>query len=146
MKTLLKFGTLGTLSLVAILSAARSAEAQNSCSPYLGYWPYPGYGDNAANYEYVPYFALHPPVYYSLPVPRTYGYSPFAYPPGTMTPELAPPTPVEIINPYVPQTPKKDKPASSKSASTKTVAARPQVVVNPYVTPEAKVSTRDAGE
>ena len=32
--------------------------------------------------EYVPYYAMHPPVYYSYPVPRPYGYSPFAYPPG----------------------------------------------------------------
>jgi hypothetical protein len=34
----------------------------------------------------VPYFALFPPVYYSYRVPRTYGYSPFAYPPGILTP------------------------------------------------------------
>jgi hypothetical protein len=31
--------------------------------------------------ESVPYFALHPPVYYSYRVARTYGFSPFAYPP-----------------------------------------------------------------
>src|ERR1700742_789907 len=36
----------------------------------------------------VPYYALHPPVYYSYPVPRTYGYSPFAYPPSVMTPDV----------------------------------------------------------
>ena len=36
--------------------------------------------------EGVPYFALFPPVYYSYRVPRTYGYSPFAYPPGILTP------------------------------------------------------------
>src|SRR5262245_27891802 len=35
----------------------------------------------------VPFYALHPPVYYSYPVPRTYGYSPFAYGPWTMTPD-----------------------------------------------------------
>jgi hypothetical protein len=34
----------------------------------------------------IPYFALFPPVYYSYHVPRTYGYSPFAYPPGVFTP------------------------------------------------------------
>ncbi len=47
----------------------------------------------------VPYFALHPPVYYSYPVPRTYGYSPFAYPPGVMTPESAAPEPVTLSTP-----------------------------------------------
>ena len=56
-------------------------------------------------YNNLPYFALHPPVYYSEPVPRTYGYSPFAYPPGVMTPELVgEPQPVTINNPYVPAT------------------------------------------
>ncbi len=35
-----------------------------------------------------PYFALHPPVYYSCPVPRSYGYSPFAYPGCVQTPEV----------------------------------------------------------
>ena len=143
MKTFLKAGTLGALSLVAILSAARLAEAQNPCSPYLGlgYWSYPGYSYNSANTEYVPYFALHPPVYYSLPVPRTYGYSPFAYPPGTMSPEIVAPAPAEIINPYVPQTPKKAKPTGNQSA-----AVQPRVIVNPYASPEANVSVREAAE
>ncbi len=35
-----------------------------------------------------PYYALHPPVYYSCPVPRSYGYSPFAYPGCVQTPEV----------------------------------------------------------
>ncbi len=35
-----------------------------------------------------PYFALHPPVYYSCPVPRSYGYSPFAYPSCVQTPDV----------------------------------------------------------
>src|SRR5436305_2234169 len=39
-------------------------------------------------YNNLPYFALHPPVYYSYPVPRTYGYSPFAYGPEVMTPDV----------------------------------------------------------
>src|SRR3954454_5104730 len=56
-------------------------------------------------YHNLPYFALHPPVYYSCPVPRTYGYSPFAYPPGTMTPDvIGESQPVTINNPYVPAT------------------------------------------
>ena len=35
-----------------------------------------------------PYFALHPPVYYSCPVPRSYGYSPYAYPGCVETPQV----------------------------------------------------------
>lgn len=35
------------------------------------------------SYEYVPYYALHPPVYYSYRIDaRSYGDSPFPYPPG----------------------------------------------------------------
>ncbi len=82
------------------------------------------------NNDSVPYFALHPPVYYSQPVPRTYGYSPYPYPPCVLTPdpqstpvaspmilnpfvggacpaspgpERSTPSPVRIINPYVKQ-------------------------------------------
>jgi hypothetical protein len=68
----------------------------------LGYF---NYGDCGINQRQIPYYALFPPVYYSYPVPRTYGYSPFAYPPGTMTPEIVSPSlgAVEYINPYVPR-------------------------------------------
>jgi hypothetical protein len=89
-------------------------------------------------YQNLPYFALHPPVYYSYPVPRTYGYSPFAYPPGVMTPDIVENTqPVTIVNPYVPGT----KPASNdanadRSASTAS-NPEPLVVINPYVSSAA---------
>ncbi len=53
----------------------------------------------------LPHFALYPPVYYSVPVPRPYGYSPFAYPPGVLTPEpqarSVQPKPKKVLNPYV---------------------------------------------
>jgi hypothetical protein len=45
-----------------------------------------GWGYNQPSiysFEYVPYYALHPPVYYSYRiVARSYGDSPFPYPPG----------------------------------------------------------------
>jgi hypothetical protein len=93
-------------------------------------------------YNNLPFFALHPPVYYSEPVPRTYGYSPFAYPPGTMTPEIVgEPQPVTINNPYVPAA----KPvsveakASDRSASNRQ-APEPLVIVNPFVSPASIVA------
>jgi hypothetical protein len=93
-------------------------------------------------YNNLPYFALHPPVYYSEPVPRTYGYSPFAYPPEVMTPEIiGEPQPVTINNPYVPST----KPASAdvkpsdRSAST-SQAPEPLVIINPFVSPARSVA------
>ena len=88
------------------------------------------YGVLAQN---VPYYAAFPPVYYSAPVPRTYGYSPFAYPPGYTTPELVEsPQAVEISNPYV-------KPVSAEETEakpdklTRANGPQPLLVLNPYV-------------
>ena len=78
-----------------------------------------------------PYFALHPPVYYSYPVPRTYGYSPFAYPASVRTPEIvAAAEPETIINPYVPSSVKETKPSDDheNTAATKT-RPKPLVVI-----------------
>ncbi|HEX2477154.1 MAG TPA: hypothetical protein VHK01_20530 [Lacipirellulaceae bacterium] len=89
----------------------------------------------------VPYFALHPPVYYSYPVPRTYGYSPFAYGPWVMTPEAAPEVkPLTIINPYVPNAEK--APVSEASDRSAAVSPQPQplVIINPYVAPSRAVA------
>lgn len=93
----------------------------------------------------VPYFAAHPPVYYSQPVPRTYGYSPFAYTPDTRTPDVVPAMrPVEIVNPYV-QPSSNSAPAirAPKARSTKgrTISDNkpvaeptgPLTIINPFV-------------
>jgi hypothetical protein len=84
--------------------AAGRADAQYAYGCAGGY----GYGWGAWDVgrlysvlaQNVPYYAAFPPVYYSVPVPRTYGYSPFAYPPGVMTPEVVEAEPMSIINPY----------------------------------------------
>ncbi len=100
----------------------------------------------------VPYFAAHPPVYYSTPVPRTYGYSPFAYTPDTRTPEVAGGCvqPVEIINPYVPSSTEESAPKSKTTSKTirnrtishgedgqpgavKQLPTGPLMIINPYV-------------
>ena len=92
-------------------------------------------------YNNLPYFALHPPVYYSYPVPRTYGYSPFAYMPDVMTPDIVDEAkPVTINNPYVPSTkPASNETKSDRSAST-TSTPEPLVIINPYVTPNQAVA------
>ena len=129
--------------LAAICATTAGADAQDYLWGYHGaYW---GYASIYAT-ESVPYFALHPPVYYSLPVARTYGYSPFPYPSGVLTPGSEPPrsqavryvyapaeeenaareagpTPLRIENPYVEQ--------PGKSAANGRVRGRqiaPQVV------------------
>jgi hypothetical protein len=81
----------------------------------------------------VPYYAAYPPVYYSYPVPRTYGYSPFAYPPGTPTPDVVVTSvePVTILNPYI-----KDRDSAAAAPEEKVTTAvrqvEPLVIVNPY--------------
>ena len=62
----------------------------SGCPYYAGYGGF-GWQPSYCGSESVPYFSLHPPVYYSYRVPRTYGYSPFAYPPGVLTPGSEPP-------------------------------------------------------
>ncbi|QDU56456.1 hypothetical protein [Aeoliella mucimassa] len=134
--------------LVAVTSPM--AQAEEPCGMGLsgGYGYDWGYGigigglynglDRYTDYR-VPYFAAHPPVYYSHPVPRTYGHSPFAYPPHFRTPDISfEVAPVTITNPYVPSS---EKPASVERASDSDetvaapVASDPLVIVNPYVTP-----------
>ncbi len=92
--------TIAALALVGLLGlATRDARAQGP----FGFGNITGLPYNYfQSQEQLPYYAKFPPVYYSYPVPRTYGYSPFAYPPGVMTPELAvAPEPLDIINPFV---------------------------------------------
>ncbi len=114
--------SLRTLALgLGLLLAAASARADwGGCyGPYLQ--------NMYARDMIPPYYALYPPVYYSYPVPRTYGYSPFAYPPGTPTPDLQIqelPQPKVMINPYF-------KP-EGEDASARTVGYRGKVVVNPF--------------
>ncbi len=78
--------------------------------------------------ERLPYYSLYPPVYYSYPVPRPYGYSPFAYPPGVATPEveLRRMWPKKVVNPYV------EAPAA---AGTRFRAAEAKRIRNPFVLP-----------
>jgi hypothetical protein len=113
---------------------------------------YYGYGLPAGWYTGVqgrmpPYFALHPPVYYSGQINRIpYGASPFAYPWGTpwaapavapvamsssAVAEVAAAEPVLIENEYYQAGAKgKKKPAANDAA-----AATGQMIVNPFYEP-----------
>jgi hypothetical protein len=108
-----------------------SASAQGYLYNGLLGWPN-GFYQN----ERIPYFSLHPPVYYSAPVPRTYGWSPWAYPPGVQTPEIADCDPLNVENPHVekssssvkPRGVHRPAPATDRNASYRS----PQVIYNPY--------------
>jgi hypothetical protein len=136
------------LAALLICLPIKSADAGNGCGHggcgaggigfgIGGYNDICGYAELYRElYNNLPYFALHPPVYYSYPVPRTYGYSPFAYPPGVMTPDvIIDAQPVTIINPHVESNKMTaPKPAPDRSAA-KAASIEPLVIVNPYVTP-----------
>jgi hypothetical protein len=129
--------------LFAAVLFAGSGRANAQCGAY-GAGLYGGFWDIGRLYsvlaEEAPYFAAFPPVYYSYPVPRTYGYSPFAYPPGVMTPEVELTQPETIENPYfkgeeVPQ-PNPDEATGTSATVDRTTQARrpnePLVIVNPF--------------
>lgn len=95
----------------------------------------------------LPYFAQHPPVYYSGIVRRPYGISPFAAPAGIRPVELdvAPVrvNPVKIVNPYA----KGVQPISGKEVKKKAgMKNRSAKVVNPFFNhlPESQSITRHA--
>lgn len=48
----------------------------------------------------MPHFSLFPPVYYGYPMPRPYGYSPFAYPGFVETPQASFAEPLTMANPF----------------------------------------------
>ena len=93
---------------------------------YLGGPYYNGVPYSIYSQDTIPYFALHPPVYYSRPMSRPYGMSPFAYPPGSVLPPL--PQPQMVINSYVTQGDALPPPASAASAP------KPLIIENPFVT------------
>jgi len=77
-----------------------------------------------------PYFALFPPVYYSYSVPRTYGFSPYAYPPGTITPPTRQLAPLMVHNAYL----------DGQRTSTEAGAQKrpPLRIANPFVSQSAE--------
>jgi hypothetical protein len=129
-------------AVVVALALSSNAQAQMCGGGYgCGGGCDLGYLYNSLDYN-VPYFAAHPPVYYSYPVPRTYGYSPFAYPPYVMTPDVAGDSaPIEITNPYVPSSQQeKSKDHPDQTAATVRRHPEPLVIVNPYVSTKESIA------
>jgi hypothetical protein len=125
------------VSIVALLFAAPSPAS--AFWPYGGYWGgYGGYGNGwgfgyPTNYVPAPpYFAVHPPVYYSSQITaRHYGASPFAWQGGLSPityvpqPEFSLSEPEMIENPFV---------GGAKAAAKQAAAsAEPLNVSNPFV-------------
>ncbi|MEQ8211183.1 MAG: hypothetical protein RH917_15255 [Lacipirellulaceae bacterium] len=134
--------------LIAALVAcplAATEKAQAQCGGF-GAFGLGAYADVGNLYrvlsQNVPYYSAFPPVYYSYPVPRTYGHSPFAYLPTHVTPEYAAPAPLAIDNPYMKESQtaaadsQVEKPSLDQTTSTQQ-RVEPLAIVNPYAMPQA---------
>jgi hypothetical protein len=154
---------LGRFSLSVVCGVLLSACLATEASAQIGIGP-GAYGLGFFNYDTnrhggsyyrVPYYSLFPPVYYSYPVPRTYGYSPFAYPPGTITPAAAPQVAaIEYINPFVrpdaepagndagDRAPKEDATTATVAPPVDATASQPRMYYNPFVQTAHTASTR----
>lgn len=116
--------------------AASGQPASAQCGGYGFGW---GYSDIGNMYrvlaDRVPYYAAFPPVYYSVPVARTYGHSPFAYLPTHETPEVEIMAPQTIINPYFQSSSDAAAEPAMETQNTtqdKLTSVGPQLIVNPY--------------
>ena len=105
-------------------------------------WPNYGY-PYIQRYQHtdrrIPYFAQHPPVYYSHPVARPYGYSPYAYLPPILTTQPA--EPLTITNPHFQPKAKSEK--TKQRVARKKHAPTPLVVLNPFVDSSSLVADAD---
>ena len=128
------------LAMALAFAVVETDEVQAQCG--VGY-NYGGYGYDVGRLygvlsQNVPYYAAFPPVYYSAPVPRTYGYSPFAYPPGTQTPDLPNPTVAakEIFNPFVRASEVVEQKEADKVTRSASIS-EPLAIVNPFLGSQA---------
>lgn len=106
-----------------------------SCVEARAQWPLGTFGYGSyyapgmyANDTRVPYFSLHPPVYYSYPVPRPYGYSPWAYPGWTETPHVPSAEPQTLVNPYFLDAPARAIEPKSPSDAPQQIPAKPSAL------------------
>lgn len=148
------------LTMVAALAAACLVESTASAQGFGGgrvfgqYGAFGGFGSSnifdlyrTGRTPIPPYFALNPPVYYSYPVPRTYGYSPFYYPGTVKTPDvIIDMQPQTIINPFVPSSAKSPEPAPAPETSVnaspvKPAATPPLMVENPFFNERGDIYT-----
>jgi hypothetical protein len=126
-------GLAGLVVFLVVFHCANGQVADYGFPPVSPYWGY-AFGSTCGS-DIPPYFSLHPPVYYSYRVARTYGYSPFPYPPYVLTPGSEPPRQVTVQNVY--------GQADQGQVSEATQSTPPLRIDNPYVEKSDK-SARDS--
>lgn len=150
-RTALLFSVL-LLTVVSTNVAQAQFPYGGDIATWNGWGSYGGWGYLGTRVGFAPqppYFAVHPPVYYSAQIiRRPYGYSPYAYPanyPSFNTQVIesrasANADPAVFINPYSAQAgngggqlpPPRNAPAPDDNSS-----VQPQLIVNPYVVSKA---------
>ena len=130
-------------SVVAIAAFAVTNSSRADGGGYYGSaFPWFGYGNNGpaayalGNVPTPPYFALHPPVYYSHPVARPYGSSPFACPCDCHHRDHESSRRI-VINPYI-----ETQPRELATKAQTNVAVVPTRVANPFYQAADKAEKR----
>jgi len=131
-------GKMGSFLKTAMLALVVVFAAKGVCQAWWpSGWGYVGglggYVPWLSDLERLPHFALHPPVYYSHPVPRSYGYTPFASLPDWTIVEARQAQPVPIRNPYMV--------LSGADAAAIRGEGTPLVVRNPFVDRPSKAGS-----
>ena len=165
MKTIV-FRMVPALLLVAATWTAPPVHGHDGCRTFSGLPNLYGFGTSGNLYglgriPIPPYFALHPPVYYSHPVARAYGLSPFAHRraplmatstaphiienPFVRPPEGGPRQPVpKPLAPPTPPSKRAPMPQSKPKKQERAADGRPQprIVVNPFVASATELAGR----
>jgi hypothetical protein len=116
------------LALAAAPSAAQAGWPGGYCGygPFYGLWGNPYVYSQGASYI-PPYYAVHPPVYYSpFITARPYGASPFAWP-STYMPPAPPARPTIIMNAHV-----KDAANHVAAEMPRSAEPQPERISNPF--------------
>ena len=138
------------VAALVLSCTATAAHAQNCVGGLgLGYlYGYGGYNTGVSNYNHnVPYFALHPPVYYGQKYTRPYGVSPFAaWPQLQGNPGYSPVAQLNeapaavIMNPHV----NDFRGGGAVSGVVEVTAPEPKVILNPYAKIEQRYTAKKA--
>lgn len=147
------------LAFAALLGLGQAAQAYDPYGLSYGGWGFSGY-PNAVGWNSIlnnrvpPYFALHPPVYYSGRIHyRSYGDSPFASVGGCGNAyreveviESEPATPVMIQNPFVrPSAQPQPLPSPTDAAPESPVPTSVEsgeFVINPFYNGDVRIAKR----
>ncbi len=113
------------LLAISVYPAAADAWGHGGTFYSVTAWDYQPHRTYLSLRNTLPYYTLHPPVYYSDVIRRPYGWSPYAAFPSVAPPTGQPPVPLVISNPYVAGTSVTGRTGPSRPA--------PLRIVNPYV-------------